>query len=191
KEVSYPLLPLEVAVIKSTAGEAEDRHEVVRKIDLQAKPSSAPVTKTEDPPSVIPEKVDKVVPEVAPEVDSVIVVEEQPTAEVAVLEMTSDLWEKIVGKTKEENAALAALLRDAKPADLSGDTLKLAVRFQFHKERISDLKNCKILERVASDVLNGKVRIVCELDDGKKKAVKPVGTAVNLEEAVGEIFDIE
>ena len=103
--------------------------------------------------------------------------------------MTGDLWQKVIDATKKENNSLAALLRDAKPLTVSNEKIVLGVKFKFHKDRISEVKNRQILEKIWNDVTGLKCIIGCELMDGKKIDAKPASDD-ELQKAVGEVFEV-
>ena len=110
--------------------------------------------------------------------------EEKETATIAVFQMTDDLWERVIDEAKKENSTLAALLRDAKPLEVSGNKVKLGVRFAFHKDRISEPANLSFLENIFSEIVGQKCIIGCEVSKPKKKS----GEGEDLVKAAEEIF---
>ncbi len=93
----------------------------------------------------------------------------------------------MVTLTKKENNSLAALLRDARPIAFEEDAITLGVKFQFHKDKISETQNIKLIEKFAGEVLGKKCRINCQLSDFKKKNVSPASDN-ELIKAADEIF---
>lgn len=174
KDVSYPILPIELAVVKAIESEKTPI------IDL-------PVSevKVASEPKIVSHEIkpDQIVKKVAEKV------EPESVAPVPVLEMTRDIWQQVIDQTKKENSTLAALLKDARPEALTDDTLTLSVKFKFHKDRISEPKHRQILEDIVSAVTGSKYQIICQISDGKIKLPKP-GADENLEKAVTEVFEI-
>lgn len=77
--------------------------------------------------------------------------------------MSSESWKLIVEEVKKQNTTLAALLRDTKPIRTEKNQIVLGVKFPFHKDKISEAKNIKILEGVVKDALQIKCEVTCEL----------------------------
>jgi len=89
-------------------------------------------------------------------------------------EISGDIWDKILGQIKPINMSVEALLRAAKPLKFDGKTLTLGVYYRFHKERLEDVRNRKILEEVVEHVLSIPARVVCTLTEApvKKEGVE-------------------
>ena len=172
KDVAYPILPLEMAVIEASQSAVSGQRSAV---DGQPSAVSGQQPVVRDQQSAASGK--------------------QPTADckpqtvaIPVLEMTDDTWHKVIDMLKVENASLAALLKDAKPLKIDKDEIILGVKFSFHKDRISEPKNSKILEKVISDIMGNNCRISCELADLKPKPKESI-TKEKLKETVDEIFE--
>lgn len=174
KDVSYPILPIELAVVKARGVKKTQPIEQKEEIKIETKPS----------------KIDKPVEEKVVAQDKEIVEnkEIEVSAPVPVVDMTKDIWQQIIEQTKKENTTLAALLKDARPEGLTDKTLTLGVKFKFHKDRISEPKHRQILENVVCDVTGCKYQIVCNITDGKIKAKKSEDE--DLGKAITEVFEI-
>lgn len=85
-------------------------------------------------------------------------------------ELSDELWRNVINQVKKENNSLAALLRDAKPMAVESGKVVLGVRFKFHKDKINESKNVRILEGVICDVTGNSCRVLCEIADFSKKA---------------------
>lgn len=112
-----------------------------------------------------------------------------PTSEtrsVSVFQMTDDLWQRVIEEAKKENTTLAALLRDAKPLEVNGNKVRLGVRFPFHKDKISEPKNCAFLEQIFSSITGTKCVISCEISNSRQK--KKTAGEEDLVKAAEEIF---
>jgi len=101
--------------------------------------------------------------------------------------LSSSQWSNVVMLTKKENNSLAALLRDARPIAFKQDLITLGVKFQFHKDKISEMQNIKLIEKFAEEVLGKKCKVNCQISDFKKRNIKPASDN-ELIEAAEEIF---
>lgn len=164
REVSNQLLPMEMAIIELTQ---------TSNLSVRGKQLNNDKAKVVQKKKLVPDN----------QMDT-------PQVAIGVLEMTGDIWNKIVAETKKENASLAALLKDAKPQLMTEDRLVLGVKFKFHKDRISEVKNCQVLEKVVSDIMGRKYLIKCELDEGKKNREAKPASDDELQRAVTEIFEV-
>jgi len=108
------------------------------------------------------------------------------TIPVAVFQMTDDLWQRVIEEAKKENTTLAALLRDAKPLEVNGNKVKLGVKFPFHKDKISEPKNCAFLEKIFSQITGSPCVISCEIANKKTERKKEANE--DLVKAAEEIF---
>jgi len=214
KDVAYPILPLEMAVIEASQSAVSGQRSavdgqpsavsgqqpVVR--DQQSAASGKQPTADCKPQTINSQQQSE---EVDPQTANCKLQTasgqqsaasgKQPTADckpqtvaIPVLEMTDDTWHKVIDMLKVENASLAALLKDAKPLKIDKDEIILGVKFSFHKDRISEPKNSKILEKVISDIMGNNCRISCELADLKPKPKESI-TKEKLKETVDEIFE--
>ena len=175
KEVSFPILPIEMAVVEScmqdstTNPKSEIRNpKQIQNPQLKVNQSKAENDKKDtidSSPRQVEAQNDKV--EI---IEEKIKPEEKEIASIAVFQMTDDLWERVISEAKKENSTLAALLRDAKPLEVSGNKVKLGVRFPFHKDKISEPGNLKFLENIFSNIVGQKCIIGCEISKPKKKA---------------------
>lgn len=90
----------------------------------------------------------------------------------SVREVTEEIWRKILAGVKPINTSIEALLRAARPTGFDGRTLTLGVFYRFHKERLEDGRNRKILEEVVATVLGVPARVVCILTEPPRTKVK-------------------
>lgn len=188
KEVSTPILPLEMAIVKSSKlkVKGDDDHVVISSVSEKSqvgpgpKDLSTPLRSTRDDKS----SADKLNNETMKQSNNEI------TCPVPVVEMTKDIWSQIIEETKKQNATLAALLRDAKPENLTSDTLTIGVRFKFHKERISEAKYAQMLSKIISGVIGNNCRVVCKITDGKTKTLEKE-KGENMSKIAEEVFEVE
>jgi len=205
KDVAYPLLPIEMAVVKSAGEEAEQQRSgeaesSIKKIQKEAEkpqsgaaegiqkeaekqssgeieiPASAILSASEESPGD---------PSASPQDDKL----NNRDVPVPVLEMIGDIWQKILDEMKKDNGTLYALLRDAKPLGFTGNKLTLGFKFKFHKEKVSEAKNRALLEKIASEIVGHSCQVESKISDGKPKteATSPAEQIA----AVEEVFEIE
>lgn len=98
------------------------------------------------------------------------------------------MWQRIIDAVKIENATLAALLKDAKPLELTESKINLGVKFAFHKDKISEAKNCAILERVIEKTLGQKLTVICKMLNNTEKKASEALPDDELQKAAEEIF---
>jgi len=105
-------------------------------------------------------------------------VREHATAPIAqgLKEISEEVWRNILAAVKPRNTSIEALLRAAKPIGYDGKVLTLGVFYRFHKERLEDGGNRRILEEVVEVIFGAPVRIVCTLTEppAKKTETPPV-----------------
>ena len=76
-------------------------------------------------------------------------------------------WDLVLDKIRGYNHTLEALLKSSQPLKLEDGNLVLEVFYKFHKERLEEVRNRSILEKVVSEVMGAPVKLRCIL--GKKK----------------------
>ncbi|MDP1710702.1 MAG: hypothetical protein Q8L46_02075, partial [candidate division WWE3 bacterium] len=81
-----------------------------------------------------------------------------------------DNWQRLMSVVKPLNHSVEALLRSCAPAELTGKTLTVRPFYPFHKERLEDPRNRKILESAAVQVYGKGVKVKVEL--AKNEATK-------------------
>ncbi|HSX42236.1 MAG TPA: DNA polymerase III subunit gamma/tau [Candidatus Saccharimonadales bacterium] len=123
--------------------------------------------------------------------------EETPVAVDAVTESpkaaapptdSGDFWPRFIAEVKNHNHALYAVVRAAELAELTDDKLIIAVKFKFYADRLGEIKNRKLLEKVAETVA-GKPLV---LDSVVKTELSiPVKSEDDLMEAVVDVFELE
>jgi len=174
RESLHPLLPIEMATVKAS-------NEVVMEIRNLSNNKVTEDKTAQNQTTLNKQEVKELKVEEEPEAKI-------ETAPVEVVQMTDDLWERVITETKKENATLAALLKDAKPLEIGPGKIKLGVKFAFHKDKISEPKNCSLLEKIVGNILGQKCKINCELSN-LKKADKSIPLSDNeLQKAAEEIF---
>jgi DNA polymerase-3 subunit gamma/tau len=174
-----PRLPLELALVKVTRPASDlSRESIAFRLERleHAQVSSGPVQAAEirtrpEEPSPAPE----------PEPERVPVPVGAPALELSQLQ---EAWTRTVLPAVEERGGIptASLLREAHPADLSGDTLTLEFppTAQFHLDLARDPKNSGLLADALYDVTGRRLELVFELGEARE------GPAAVEDEPAGE-----
>ncbi|MFA5828282.1 MAG: DNA polymerase III subunit gamma/tau [Candidatus Shapirobacteria bacterium] len=101
--------------------------------------------------------------------------EEREEAELKVaggsleLEKVEKEWSKMLSAVKPFNHSVEAFLRAARPKLVRGKTLILEVFYPFHKDRLEEAKNRKVVEMGLSKVYGVDMAFECVLSKGKKE----------------------
>lgn len=187
KEASYPMLPVEMAIVEQSStinpkSEIRNSKQILKTKEENSKGAIEPAVSRQVASSgqasvQADEKIDIVEKKE----------EASATLPAPVFEMTLDLWQRAMELIKKENASLAAVLRDAKPLSIEDNRVVLGVKFKFHKERISEVKNSLIIEKILSGIVGHKVICSCELISAKPKIDESVKDE-DLQKAAEEIF---
>lgn len=156
-------LPLELAIIKwcGNDGDSEVEHEIKKVIEYDSKIIDTSHSIQNSTVGELHGKSENVV-EIT---DSYVMVPDSIDG------VNEEAWKMILTGVKPINASIEALLRAARPVSYEGGILTLGVYYKFHKERLEDLNHRKILEDVATSVLNSPTRINCRLVEPPPKEI--------------------
>ena len=186
-----PRLPLELALVKVTRPASDlSRESIAFRLErlehgqVQSGPVSASVTEAgPERPVAEPEPEPEPVP---------VPVGAPPALELSQLQ---EAWTRTVLPAVEERGGIptASLLREAHPADLSGDTLTLEFppTAQFHLDLVRDPKNAGLLSDALYDVTGRRLELVFELGEAREAPAadeEPAGEEQILE-LLKETFD--
>ena len=75
------------------------------------------------------------------------------------LDSVKEIWNNLLVKVEPLNHSISAILADCQPAKLEENTVFIAVRYGFYKDRINEDKNKKAIEEILGDMLKHKVNI--------------------------------
>jgi DNA polymerase III subunit gamma/tau len=164
-----PRLPLELALVKVTRPASDlSRESIAFRLERleQGQVSSRPV-QVSDTTQTGPESL---AAEPGPEPEPVPVpVGAPPSLELSQLQ---EAWSRTVLPAVEERGGIptASLLREAHPADLSGDTLTLEFppSASFHLDMARDAKNAGLLSDALYDVTGRRLELVFELGEARE-----------------------
>jgi DNA polymerase-3 subunit gamma/tau len=184
-------LPLELAIVDSVIKTEEETARPAVQIETQPKPApravppkTAPVQS--QPQNIQPEtKKTESKPEPAPPV-----VEEKhsPLEAGSIIEKLRLEWRSVVEQapadTKRSHAL--AILRSAgvKPVLFENDTLTLSFRHSLYKEKLEEIENHRVVEKIISNYLGHTCKVQCVLENNNnlmKEALK-LGAQIEVEE---------
>ncbi len=161
-------LPLELAVIEMM------RSRVIMSPKVDTNPVEKVETKKEESRVIRSPKVDANPVEV----------------EIAEVE---EKWGEILGAVKPYNHSVEAFLRAARPKKIKDGKLLIEVFYKFHKEKLEEEKNRKIVEIGLEKVFGGVVRFDCILAQADSKKTMPMAIVNKRDEKVvseSEIYDV-
>jgi len=200
KGVGNPLLPLDMAIVEANDIGSEkvsseqvsgkkmrnDENSPEEDKKQEAKPAKIADSQTDDSATLPIKNSPPPTPISSPSTPN----SPLNTASAVVVEMTEDIWEKVIETVKEKNSTLAALLKDAKPLEVTDGNFVIGAKFQFHKEKIAEPKHIKILESVIKACTGNDFCVTCKVADLRPIVKKPA-TDNELIAAAEEIFEIE
>jgi DNA polymerase-3 subunit gamma/tau len=175
-----PRLPLELALVKVTRPASDlSRESIAFRLERleQGAPTQAPATPTsntvlqaeESGPEPGPQLQPKPEPEPVGQPEPVPVPVGGPGLEISQLQ---EAWVRQVLPAVEERGGIptASLLREAHPAELSGDTLTLEFppSAQFHLDLVRDPKNAGLLADALYDVTGRRLELVFALGEARE-----------------------
>lgn len=136
KDSPLPELPLEL-VIAEWCGQSETPKSKPMTVSVSpVEPVSVPVTPVESKAEIV-----------------------KPISAAMPGAITDEKWQEIITAVKPYNHNLSALLRSSRPVSLKGDYLTIEAFYKFHKDKLSEDKNIKILEEVISGILGANIKI--------------------------------
>jgi len=80
-------------------------------------------------------------------------------------------WAKVLVAVKPFNHSVEAFLRAARPKSLEGNKLTLEVFYPFHKDKLDEQKNRKIVEEGLQIVLGKQMVLECILSTNKRESL--------------------
>jgi len=185
-------LPLEMAVVELTEGEAKgqklkvESHKEIKKeeIKIVEEISNVVEMKTVAPNCQLIEEI--VTTESKLKSNPVIQKDPPP----AILSSSFDKWPEVILEVKKQNNTLAALLGGAQVRDISEDQINLVVRFKFHADQICNKKNQGLIEAAFLKAAGISKRVDC-LVDKDLEIKKPLGAEEEVLSNVKDVFEVE
>lgn len=111
-------------------------------------------------------------------------------SELPLSDMHIICWTKILAEVKSINASIEALLRSSKPIGFDGQKLRLGVYYKFHKDKLEEMKNKKMLEDIATKIFEKTVRVECLLTEPPVKSQLTENVDDNILNVAEEIFNV-
>ena len=172
---NYSTLPLEMALVDYSLPLTEERKEPALPVEPRPPvkkaatppapppPAQPPVAKAETagapepPPEAKPSGTPEPVPSATAKTPSVSV---ESGSEI---ERLIQNWRQSIMEAPDGigRTPAAALLRSAKPKAIEGNTIVLSVKFPYHKEKLEEIENQKIAERIISNCLGRTCQVRC------------------------------
>ena len=187
-----PRLPLELALVKVTRPASDlSRESIAFRLERLEQGTAASTPAAAPAPAPQTQEAAAEAEPVA-EPQPVPVPVGAPGLEISQLQ---EAWARTILPAVEERGGIptASLLREAHPADLSGDTLTLEFppTAQFHLDLVRDPKNANLLADALYDVTGRRLELVFELGEARETAAaddEPAGEERILE-LLKETFD--
>lgn len=169
----YGQLPLELALVEAvlpTEEPAPTRSEPPAERPRAAQP--APVLRTTGPaaapPRAAPQQAEAARPAAEPPALPALDAEETSTTSDGTpsLEHILEAWPRIVESIRPVDPSVQALLHPSycRPISVEGRLVVLGFRFDFHKGKIEEVRNRRVVEQVLSKVLRSNLGVRCVMD---------------------------
>lgn len=160
KEVEIEQLPLQMAVVefmgkdyvKSEGGGGEKKKEKVKKEKVKKETKVVLESKEKEEVVKEDEKIYKM--------DFNFGISE-----------VEEKWGEVLLAVKPFNHSIEAFLRASRPTKLESGTLVIEVYYPFHKDKLEDPRNRKIVEKGLEKVMGVKLAFECKLSKSKKESL--------------------
>lgn len=86
--------------------------------------------------------------------------------------LKDETWRQILSVVKSKNTSIEALLRAAHPLACDGQTLRIGVYYQFHKEHLEEVLAKRTLEDVVAQIFGKPLKISYILTQKEKKVLQ-------------------
>jgi hypothetical protein len=94
----------------------------------------------------------------------------------ALLKGVQEGWEGFVEEISRNNFSLSTILKVCNPVEMRDGRIVLVCKFDFHKEKLNDLKNKNLVEEAADDYFKDKVNFELimqeDIDNDLKKKMQ-------------------
>jgi DNA polymerase-3 subunit gamma/tau len=196
---NHSALPMELAIVDSTMKE-EDTPKAVRQMEYQPQPEPKPAHQAvshpaPQKPAPVPAPPQSAVPEVKklevkPSPPSAAVAEtHSPLAAGSVVEKLRRDWRALKDSAPADlkrHPALAILRSEGVfPVAFEADTLTVSFRYSYMKEKLEEIENHRVIEKIFSNYLGHTCRVLCIQEVSKnsmKEALKQLGAKIETEE---------
>jgi len=184
KSSFIPQLPLEIAIAKLSQKEnspsfsktnppaanlspAADQDNPPRNNSSPTKPKLAEIKDRPEPNKVKTERPNKtaefkIKPSASKKANNTINNNEQNSdsrkSKIS-LDNIKENWNNILIKVEPLNHSISSILADCQPIKIENDIIVIVTKYGFYKDRLSEDKNKKAIEEIASDILKYKINI--------------------------------
>ncbi|MCX6807128.1 MAG: DNA polymerase III subunit gamma/tau [Candidatus Berkelbacteria bacterium] len=122
--------------------------------------------------------------------------EESPKSKVEASASSDIDWSEVINKLRPHNHSLCFLLQDAKLIDFKNGQLVLGVGFKFHKDKLEEPKNRKIIEQIVEEMIGQKISLLCQVIRISPKMdsianISETSSVDNVFENIEGIFELE
>ncbi|MDD5288777.1 MAG: hypothetical protein PHY28_06690, partial [Dehalococcoidales bacterium] len=190
---NHSTLPLELAIVDSTIESEEETPKPVRQPDHQPKPTSHPVPQKpvhlQTPPQSSQPEVKKTESKPDPAPPQGVMDHHSPLEAGSITERLRLEWRSVIEQapadTKKSNAVAILRSGGVKPVAFENDTLTLSFRHSYIKEKLEEIENQRVVEKIISSFLGHPCRVLCVLENNNnlvKEALK-LGAQFDVEEA--------
>ncbi|MGD1994437.1 MAG: DNA polymerase III subunit gamma/tau [Anaerolineae bacterium] len=154
-----PQLPLELAFVEA-ALPMKDAEPPAKKAAASSAPHSAPRKKRRSPRTR-----DTVEPlgSASPAAPAEPATGASPPSGELSLPQVQKRWDDLLGAIRSRNLQLEALLRSGEPVRTEKNTVFISFSYDFHKGKVAEEGNRRIVEEALEQLLGQKVRIRCQL----------------------------
>lgn len=183
RNASIPELPIEIAIVKSLA-DASRQNGSVRELTREEEEEEETVETVSTLPDDSPKQTVRPEVKTAPETPEVKQGDTQETASTEEdapsgtasfsLVDVQDRWKEILREATRVNASLTLALSNARPKEVIGNRITIAVRFPFHKDRLSDHANALTLAQAFDTIFSTKVKIAIIVETKEEQAGHPL-----------------
>jgi DNA polymerase-3 subunit gamma/tau len=186
-----PQLPLEMALIEAMLPSRQESTPRERSVPSAPRtpPSPRPVTSSPTPSSSPPARSrpssspqSRTQPEVVKE-SEVAYRDVAPGDGSLTPETLRSRWPELLNALRPRNLALEALMRSCEPLAVEGDVIVLGFAHKFHRGKVDEEHNRRIIEQALSDLMGQRCRVQCVLAPPERE-VAPARRAAS--ETVGK-----
>jgi DNA polymerase-3 subunit gamma/tau len=208
---NHSTLPLELAIVDSTMKTDEDAPRPVRQTEYQpqavpqftpapsatvhqtahhpAQPKAGTVSVQPSAQSIASEAKKSEVKVEPPPAAIVADKQHSPLAAGNITERLRTEWRTVIDQAPADTkrSPALAILRSAgvRPVAFESDTLTLSFRHSFIKEKLEEIENHRVVEKIFSNFLGHTCRVQCVLENNNnpmKDALKQLGAQIEVEE---------
>jgi DNA polymerase III subunit gamma/tau len=158
-----PASAVQVAEVKGPAVPAVTIKAAEASVTAASATPAPAASKPELPAAVVP------VTSVATGEDQAPIATAPDSADSMSLGWLQDNWGRLLLSVREHSRSVEALLKSCEPMAVKGDVVVLGFYHSFHKERVAEEKNRKVVEDSLQELGGRHYRVQCQLYEGNAK----------------------